>query len=510
MTVPFTFATATSPIPLSNLDNNFAALGTSNNVNYIAPFASSVTRSVSSKLSDLISVLDFGADPTGFLDSTTAINNAIAAVNNSGILYIPSGSYLYSATTYVVGTDFIWTNSNFTTGVNVMSSARGNNILVTTQTSTQTGAVDPTQTKAGINITAIAQGSQHADGIRSNLTNKSTNGNGNTAFYGHAVSAQYGVFWSAALHGETYAAAGTNIGVNSESHQFATAYCTGGTISGTVLTVDSSSIGTWAVGQKISGTNVTSETTITSLGTGTGGAGTYNLSASSTVSTPEAISGVSGGIYGAVINNVTAGGGTHPNLGTPIAQGTTATGIYITGGYANNPIGGWKYGIEFYSGSMTDNGTTILISATANVASHIQTSTNSASSTADIFLQGNSAAGIILSGTYTSNAIRISTNSTIAWESTGSIRTKYDSSSANWGIYSNNTTQRVSWLISPSPTMNFNGTQVVGVRQTGWTAMTGTADKASTFDTSTVTLQQLAQRVKAIEDALITHGLIGS
>jgi hypothetical protein len=51
--------------------------------------------------------------------------------------------------------------------------------------------------------------------------------------------------------------------------------------------------------------------------------------------------------------------------------------------------------------------------------------------------------------------------------------------------------------------------QVVTNRQTGWTAATGTATR-TTFVTSTVTLELLAQRVKALIDDLITHGLIGT
>lgn len=52
--------------------------------------------------------------------------------------------------------------------------------------------------------------------------------------------------------------------------------------------------------------------------------------------------------------------------------------------------------------------------------------------------------------------------------------------------------------------------QVVGPRNTGWTAMTGTPDKASTFDTSTVTLAQLAGRVMSLQAMLTTHGLAGT
>jgi hypothetical protein len=70
-----------------------------------------------------------------------------------------------------------------------------------------------------------------------------------------------------------------------------------GTISGTVLTVTAVLSASVVVGQVVSGTSVTAGTTITSLGTGTGGVGTYNLSASSTVSTPAEIR-VTGGVGG--------------------------------------------------------------------------------------------------------------------------------------------------------------------------------------------------------------------
>jgi len=51
--------------------------------------------------------------------------------------------------------------------------------------------------------------------------------------------------------------------------------------------------------------------------------------------------------------------------------------------------------------------------------------------------------------------------------------------------------------------------KVVGARQTGWTAPTGTSDR-TTFATSTVTLPELAERVKALIDDTTTHGLIGT
>lgn len=67
-----------------------------------------------------------------------------------------------------------------------------------------------------------------------------------------------------------------------------------GSISGTTLTVTSVVFGTLAVGMHISGTGVTAGTTITALGTGTGGTGTYTVSDSQTVSS----TGITGAAQG--------------------------------------------------------------------------------------------------------------------------------------------------------------------------------------------------------------------
>jgi len=56
-----------------------------------------------------------------------------------------------------------------------------------------------------------------------------------------------------------------------------------GYISGTTLTISAVTSGTLSVGQVISGTGVASGTTITALGTGTGGVGNYTVSISQTV-----------------------------------------------------------------------------------------------------------------------------------------------------------------------------------------------------------------------------------
>lgn len=56
-----------------------------------------------------------------------------------------------------------------------------------------------------------------------------------------------------------------------------------GSISGTTLTVVSVSAGVLAIGQTLTGSGVVLETSIVALGTGTGGAGTYEVSREQTV-----------------------------------------------------------------------------------------------------------------------------------------------------------------------------------------------------------------------------------
>lgn len=55
----------------------------------------------------------------------------------------------------------------------------------------------------------------------------------------------------------------------------------------------------------------------------------------------------------------------------------------------------------------------------------------------------------------------------------------------------------------------FNGVQIINSRKTGWGVPTGTSVR-TTFDTATVTLPELAKRVKAFIDDCTSHGLIGA
>lgn len=97
-----------------------------------------------------------------------------------------------------------------------------------------------------------------------------------------------------------------------------------GSISGTVLTA-TSVIGQLAKGSVITGLGVAANTTILSLGSGTGGVGTYNVSVSQTVSS-EAMVGIVG-----VGSNGTVGpkGGIHPSLVCQLGN-LTGCDVYYT------------------------------------------------------------------------------------------------------------------------------------------------------------------------------------
>jgi hypothetical protein len=66
------------------------------NISYLPPFTNSVTETVSAKLSESVSVKDFGAVGNGSADDTTAIQNAINA-SYGNTLFFPPGNYLISS-----------------------------------------------------------------------------------------------------------------------------------------------------------------------------------------------------------------------------------------------------------------------------------------------------------------------------------------------------------------------------------------------------------------------------
>jgi len=75
----------------------------SSNISYNQGGTSAVTRTLLSKLQESISVLDFGADPTGVADSASAFQAAVESLSPSnsevgGMIIIPKGTYKLNST----------------------------------------------------------------------------------------------------------------------------------------------------------------------------------------------------------------------------------------------------------------------------------------------------------------------------------------------------------------------------------------------------------------------------
>ena len=190
-----------------------------------------------------------------------------------------------------------------------------------------------------------------------------------------------------------------------------------GSISGTTMTVTAVTTGTLAVGQTLSGTSISGGTTITALGSGTGGVGTYTVSKSQTIAS-EAIVGwaaVPGSTTANVINGTYCTG-----------QGTGSVTCYLKpGNYGGfNVSSGGPYIFNYAAGGYVFNGNISLTNNTTHNGSGVTvftTGTFTGSNTFNYNLTapsttvnpGNAGpwqmAGVVLAGT-TSGTITLSGN----------------------------------------------------------------------------------------------------
>lgn len=171
-----------------------------------------------------------------------------------------------------------------------------------------------------------------------------------------------------------------------------------------------------------------------------------------------------------------------PDIGSPVTEGFAASYVAfgINGGDVNN-----KWGLyseepirgEQYIRCFSPDGTRQLVMAQANGAdSYFQSTTN-------IRVQPGTSSYLILEDGL--GFVPINTGALLG---NGAL-------SLNWNVHAT----QVSVL----------NTKVLGAQITGWGAPTGTATR-TTFATGSVTLSQLAERVKALIDDLTTHGMIGA
>ncbi len=80
---------------------------------------------------------------------------------------------------------------------------------------------------------------------------------------------------------------------------------------------------------------------------------------------------------------------------------------------------------------------------------------------------------------------------------------------ANPSVIGSGTPQNATFVTCTVTTLHVGANQVVEARRTGWTPWTGSSARG-TFDTSSATLVNVAQTMKALLDDLTAHGLIGT
>ena len=187
---------------------------------------------------------------------------------------------------------------------------------------------------------------------------------------------------------------------------------------GTILNVSAVASGTIFIGQRISGTGITSGTFVTGFGTGTGGAGTYTVNTSQLVSTGTTITGAAGAVATTpatgdnsvniattsfVSTAITAATGT---LGTMSQQNANA--VAITGGTiaGTTASGNTIYGTAITAGSfvvgniytIASVGTTSFtsIGASANTVgiTFVATGVGSGTGTAYNYFVGSNSTGV--------------------------------------------------------------------------------------------------------------------
>lgn len=143
------------------------------------------------------------------------------------------------------------------------------------------------------------------------------------------------------------------------------------------------------------------------------------------------------------------------------------------------------------------------------VAGGTLTAASTITSTAGNFVLGINNAGVLFKAVS-------GVDPNILCDSSSNIQFKM-ASAAGTGIRIIDSSSNPVYTLTPGGTLDFpnggqiniSGTKVVSARRTGWTAATGTATR-TTFATSTVTTQALAEAVKALIDDGIAAGWIGA
>jgi hypothetical protein len=288
----------------SQLSATLAASGGSNLVGFLQTGTSAVQRTVQSKLRDTVSVKDFGAVGDGVADDTAAFNAVIAYANSIGgtdrancrgfNIEIPFGRYVVSTLDPIL-----------VSGVSFKGLGEGSVLLHSANGPTfQWGSTTSLDTVIGGGISSVKHEYLSTPPAAATIV-KLCGANGQVFDDWHIHNIGCGLSLG---HSSSRIAAGSFVSnwrgsvSNTDAPLFDLRYGAGLFVSDTavfvsgvvtpvftsftasfatnVMTVESAPGQTLAVGQYIHAPGVASATTITALGTGTGGVGTYTLSTS--------------------------------------------------------------------------------------------------------------------------------------------------------------------------------------------------------------------------------------
>jgi microcystin-dependent protein len=319
---------------------------------------------------------DFGVGGTAALNGVSAINSATFGAIQTATISVASPTLITVASAPVSGTTVLFsTTGALPTGITAGTTYYVSRVSSTTfnisASSTLTPLITTSGTQSGTHsVSTISQAVTAPLGTSSNalattefvLNNSNPTGGlmmwpTGTAPTGWLLCNGSAV--SRTTYASLFAVVGTTFGVGDNSTTFnlpnyvertpfgasiqTSASVTGcigalvvGSISGTTMTVSGVTHGTLAVGDVLTGTGVTAGTTITAFDSGTGGAGTYTVSASQTVSSTNitatgrtmTVTAVGSGTL--IVAQILTGTGVTANTRiTALGTGTGATGTYI-------------------------------------------------------------------------------------------------------------------------------------------------------------------------------------
>ncbi|MDE2343602.1 MAG: hypothetical protein KGL63_09480, partial [Betaproteobacteria bacterium] len=238
--------------------------------------------------------------------------------------------------------------------------------------------------------------------------------------------------------------------------------------------------------------------------------------------TAQASRGLSVGTSGsASIGSVFFTGGNIYNAAFDCAQATFASSsvaalrmapnqfIDLTGDYATGALNAHALGYSTSSTSLEYriSGTAVFL---VKDSGEISAAASASDPAFNVF--GSGVVGFDTANATLTNAIRMGADQAIAWESTGTILTRYDSTAFAWQFLNGST---VEFQIGTGGAVNalasyaVAGTKVVGPQITGYGTPTG-ASKISNFPGASATLVQCSEMIAQIVTDLKTHGLLAA